>query len=66
MMTDTRYLITYDDGGSGMRKRQTPLAVGDTVEDCGSQYVIVNIEPPRTEAGFGRAWAERMMSTSDS
>jgi hypothetical protein len=34
--TEPRYLITFDDGGSGMRTRPRPLEVGDTVEDCGS------------------------------
>ncbi len=33
---EPRYLITFDDGRSGMRTRPRPLEVGDTVEDCGS------------------------------
>ncbi len=65
-MTGLRYLITFDDGGSGMRTRPEPLEVGDTVEDCGSQYVIVTVEPSETAGGFGRAWAEQMMSSLDS
>ena len=64
-MTDKRYLITFDDGGSGMRTRPKPLEVGDTVEDCGSQYVITIVEPSETRGGFGRAWAERMMVGTD-
>jgi hypothetical protein len=60
MENEPRYLITFDDGGSGMRTRTTSLAVGDTVEDCGSQYVIVTVEPSETAGGFGRSWAERM------
>ncbi len=49
-----------------MRVRPRPLEVGAPVEDCGSQYVIVIPEPPPSEAGFGRAWAERLILGSDS
>jgi hypothetical protein len=49
-----------------MRVRPRPLEVGDPVEDCGSQYVIVTAESPPFEAGFGRAWAERLILGSDS
>jgi hypothetical protein len=63
---EPRYLITFDDGGSGMRTRPGPLEVGHTVEDCSSLYVIVTVEPSETAGVFGRAWAERMMSSSDS
>jgi hypothetical protein len=63
---ELRYLITFDDGGSGMRRRPEPLKAGDTLSDVGSQYVVVTVEPSPTEGGFGRAWAERLMSSSDS
>jgi hypothetical protein len=58
-MPDTRYLITFDDGGAGMRTRPVTLEVGDTISDCGERYLVVTVEPPRSAAGFGRAWAER-------
>ena len=57
-MTETRYLITFDDGGAGMRTRPAPLEVGDMIDDCGERYRIVTVEPPPSEAGFGRAWTE--------
>ena len=62
---EPRYLITFDDGGSGMRTHPKPLEAGDTIEDGGSQYVVVTVEPSATDGGFGRVWAERMMSNSD-
>ncbi|HUY70727.1 MAG TPA: hypothetical protein VMV08_00660 [Gaiellaceae bacterium] len=58
-MTDTRYLITFDDGGAGMRTRLAPLEPGEIIHDCGERYRVVTVEPPPSEAGFGRAWAER-------
>ena len=52
-MTGLRYLITYSDGGSGMRHHAEPLEVGDTVEDGGSRYRVTAVVPPPSEAGFG-------------
>ena len=43
---------------SGIRKRAAPLAVGDELADCGERYTVVRVEPPPSEAGFGRAWAD--------
>lgn len=59
-MTDgLRYLIKYSDGGAGMRHHTLPLDVGDEIDDCGERYHVVRVEQPPSEAGFGRAWAER-------
>jgi hypothetical protein len=57
-MPDTRYLITFSDGGLGMRERLAMLEVGDAIDDCGERYRIVTFETPPSEAGFGRALAE--------
>jgi hypothetical protein len=57
-MPDTRYLITLNDGGSGMRTRTVPLEAGEIIDDCSERYRVVKVEPPPSEAGFGRAWAE--------
>jgi hypothetical protein len=64
-MTDMRYLITFDDGGAGMRARREPLTAGDTIEDGGAKYVVTTVEPPPSNAGFGRAWAVRLPSPSE-
>jgi hypothetical protein len=53
-----RYLVTFSDGGTGMRHRDEPLAVGDEIEDCGSVYVVQEVEQPRTEQAPGRVWAK--------
>ena len=56
---EIRYLITFDDGGAGMRHRSEPLEVGDELGDSGEHYRVVRVEQPPSAAGFGRAWAER-------
>ena len=33
-----RYLVHFDDGGSGMRYRAEPLAIGDELRDGASRY----------------------------
>ena len=38
-----RYLILFDDGGSGMRHRDEPLAVGDELDDGGSRYRVERV-----------------------
>jgi hypothetical protein len=58
-MDEIRYLIVFIDGGAGMRTRSGPLEVGDAIDDCGETYSVVRVEQPPSEAGFGRAWAER-------
>jgi hypothetical protein len=52
-----RYLIAFSDGGNGMRRRDAPLEAGDTIEDCGERYRIVEVEQPPSAAGFERARA---------
>jgi hypothetical protein len=58
-MDAIRYLVSFSDGGVGMRHRDAPLEVGQEIDDCGDRYRIVKVDPPPSEAGFGRAWAER-------
>jgi hypothetical protein len=58
-MDALRYLITFSDGGSGMRTRSASLEPGEIIDDCGASYRVVTVEPPPSQAGFGRAWAER-------
>jgi hypothetical protein len=55
-----RYLIHFDDGGSGMRHRDEPLAVGDELSDGGVAYVVERVEPAPNRMGFGHAWARRV------
>jgi hypothetical protein len=55
---EIRYLITYSDGGAGMRHHAEPLEVGDELDDCGERYRVVRVEQPPSGTGFGRAWAE--------
>jgi hypothetical protein len=57
-MVEIRYLVTFSDGGVGMRTRSEPLEVGDELEHCGEHHTIVEVEQPPSEAGFGRARAE--------
>jgi hypothetical protein len=54
-----RHLIHFDDGGSGMRHRDEPLAVGDELSDGGVDYVIDRVEPAPGAMSFGHAWAVR-------
>ena len=65
-MTEIRYLVAFSDGGVGMRKRDTPLVEGDELDDCGERSRVVRVEQPPSQAGFGRAWAERGMAESAS
>lgn len=43
-MGEIRYLVTFSDGGVGMRKRAAPLAVGDELDDCGEHLTVVRVE----------------------
>jgi hypothetical protein len=54
-----RYLVHFDDGGSGMRHRDEPLAPGDALSDGGADYVIERVEPAPNPMSFGHAWARR-------
>jgi hypothetical protein len=56
----TRYLIHFEGGGSGMRFRDAVLTVGDELIDCGDRYRIVRVEQPKHERTFGHAWADRL------
>jgi hypothetical protein len=53
-----RYLIHFNDGGSGMRLRPEPLTVGTTLEDGGTNYRVTRVEHPAHERTFGHAWVE--------
>jgi hypothetical protein len=54
----TRYLIRFSDGGTGLRQRDEPLAVGDEIEDCGDTYMITRVEITPDGRGPVLAWAE--------
>ena len=45
-----RYLVHFDGGGSGMRHRPEPLAVGDELADGGCRYSLERVEPPPNPA----------------
>jgi hypothetical protein len=36
------------------------VEVADLIDDCGERLRVVTVKPPPAEAGFGRAWAERI------
>ena len=55
-----RYLIHFSDGGSGMRYRTEPLAIGDELADGGTVYRVERVEPPPNPNAFGHAWATRL------
>jgi hypothetical protein len=58
--TKIRYLVHFDDGGSGMRYRSEPLAIGDELNDGGSRYTVERVEPPPNPNTFGHAWVSRL------
>jgi hypothetical protein len=45
--TTYRFLVHFDDGGSGMRSRDEPLRPGDALFDGGSDYVVERVKPTR-------------------
>jgi hypothetical protein len=53
-----RYLVHFDDGGSGMRLRGEPLDVGCELTEGADRYRVVRVEQPPNERSFGHAWAE--------
>ncbi len=55
-----RYLVHFDDGGSGMRYRAEPLAIGDELRDGASRYRVERVEPPPNPNAFGHAWVARL------
>ena len=48
-----RYLVHFDDGGSGMRYRSEPLTVGAELTDGGTVYRVERVEPPPNPNVFG-------------
>jgi len=46
-----RYLIHFDDRGSGMRMRDEPVQPGDELVDGGGRYRVVRVEPGTEPAG---------------
>jgi hypothetical protein len=55
-----RYLVHFDDGGSGMRYRSEPLTVGVELTDGGTRYCVERVQPPPNCNAFGHAWVTRM------
>jgi len=55
-----RYLVYFDDGGSGMRYRREPLTVGAKLTDGGRGYRVDRVEPPPNPNAFGHAWVTRL------
>ena len=55
-----RYLVHFDDGGSGMRYHAEPLEPGDELRDGGGRYRVERLEPPPNPSAFGHASARRI------
>jgi hypothetical protein len=53
-----RYLVHYSDGGSGMRRHNALIEIGDDLLDGGGRYRVVQVEHPANPHSFGHAWAE--------
>jgi hypothetical protein len=51
-----RYLVHFDDGGSGMRHREEPLEVGTELREGGDRYLVERVEQPRHGRALGHAW----------
>jgi hypothetical protein len=58
--SQNRYLVHFDDGGSGIRYRDEPLDVGVELADGGSPYRVERVEPPPNSNAFGHAWVTRI------
>jgi hypothetical protein len=54
----TRYLVHFADGGSGMRWYAEPLEEAGKVSEGGTEYVVTRVEQPKGPNGLGHAWAE--------
>ena len=52
-----RMLVHFSDGGAGMRRFDTPIAIGDKILDSGEIYIVVRVESPRSTMAFGHVWA---------
>jgi hypothetical protein len=55
-----RYLVHFDDGGSGMRTRDDPLEPSTELVDGGGCYRVVRVEAAPDPQGFGHVWVERI------
>jgi len=55
-----RYLIHFDDGGSGMRHRDEPLGFCAVLDDGGTHFRVVRLEQPPNPRALGCAWATRL------
>jgi hypothetical protein len=55
-----RYLVPFDDGGSGIRYRSEPLTVGAELTDSGARYRVERVGPPPNPNAFGHAWVTRL------
>jgi hypothetical protein len=53
-----RYLVHYSDGGSGMRRLDALLEVGEELRDGGGRYRVTRVEHPPNPSAFGHAWGE--------
>jgi hypothetical protein len=53
-----RYLVHYSDGGSGMRRFETLVEIGQELSDGGARYRVTHVEHPGNRHSFGHAWAE--------
>ena len=61
-----RYLVHFDDGGSGMRYRDELLAVGVELNEGGNRYRVERVELPPNPNVFGHAWVARIASRPSS
>jgi hypothetical protein len=52
-----RYLVHFDDGGSGMRHSDEPLRAGDELRDGVRRYTVARVEQPPNPNALGHAWA---------
>jgi hypothetical protein len=55
-----RYLVHFDDGGSGMRHRAEPLERRDQLRDGGARYCVERVDQPPNPSAFGHVRAERV------
>jgi hypothetical protein len=55
-----RYLIHFDDGGTGPCFVDEQLDVGDELRDGGQRYAVERVEQPTTPFTLGSAWVRRL------
>ena len=51
-----RYLVHFDDGGSGMRYRDAQLQEGDELREGGHVYTVARVEQAASPTALGKAW----------